>query len=418
MVTNEALLVLINNLVFTRNVYRKYDNYFGQAGAKIGATLSVRKPPRYTGRRGQGLSVENIVESSVTVTLATQYGCDIEVSTTDMLLSIDEFSDRILKPQVATVANMIDYDGTGLFNTIPDFVGYPGFNSATSNGPTAGTTMMVALGAGVSLDNNAAPNDGLRKIYLNPIQQAYFVNDLKGLFQSATRVKEQYEKGQMGQAMGFDWFMDQNIRTFTVGTFASGSAPQINGGGQTGSSLAINNFGSADILNQGDVFTINGVYKVNPQSRQSTGQLQPFVVTAQTQAAAGVMANVPIYPPLTPAGQFQTVTASPAAGASVNIWNGGASAISSPGNTNANTLSGLTSPQGLACHRDAFTFASADLPLPNGVHAAYRISDDESGVSIRAIQAYDIQTDQMPLRLDVLGGWATLRNELAARVAG
>jgi P22 coat protein - gene protein 5 len=394
MITNEALMVLVNNLVFTRNVYRKYDNYFGQAGAKIGAQLAVRKPPRYVGRRGQGLSVENIVESSVTVTLSTQYGCDIEVSTADMLLSIDEFSDRILKPQVATVANMVDFDGTGLFNTIADYVGTPG----TVPGTAAGTSMLTYLSAGVALDNNAAPNDGLRKVYVTPQMQAYLVNDLRGLFQSATKIKEQYEKGVMGTAMGFEFLMDQNIRTQTIGTYTG--TPVVDGGGQSGSSLLLSGWSNGDTLNVGDVITIAGCYKVNPQSRQTTNTLQPFVATSTTSANSGGVMTLPVYPPLTPSGQFQTVSASPANNAAVTVYG----------------ASGTLTPQGLACHRDAFTFASADLPLPNGVHAAYRISDDDSGLSIRAIQSYDIQTDQMPLRLDLLGGWQTLRNELACRI--
>ncbi len=401
MLTNEALLVLTNNLVFARNVNRKYDNYFGQSGAKVGNQVSVRKPPRYVGRRGQALAVEGIVESAVTVTLSTQYGCDIEVSTADMLLSIDEFSNRILHPQVATVANMIDMDGTGLYNTIPDYVGTPG----TVPGATADTAAMVFLNAGVALDNNAAPSDGLRRAYVTPQMQAYLVNDLKGLFQSATRIKEQYEKGAMGTAFGLEFSMDQNMRTHTIGTYAAAS-PQVSAtANQTGSTLATAQWTAADALNQGDIITIAGVYKINPQSRQNTNQLQPFVVTAPVTSGAGTTMNIPIYPAIVPPVnglpvQGQTVTASPAPNAAITVWG----------------ATGTVTPQGLVCHRDAFTFASADLPLPNGVHAAYRISDDEAGISIRAIQAYDIQTDQMPLRLDVLGGWATLRAELCCRV--
>ena len=395
MITNEALMILLNNLTFTRNVSRKYDSYFGVSGAKIGQVLNVRKPPRYVGRRGQGLKVEGINEQSVPVTLSTQYGCDIEVSTADMLLSIDEFSDRVLKPQIATVANMIDNDGLGLYNQIPDVVGTPG----TSPGQSATDAALIYMQAMVSMHNNGAPVDDLYSVYINPLMQAYAVTALKGLFQSATKIKEQYEKGTMGIAFGFEFNMDQNVWSHTIGTFVG--SPQVNGAGQTGSTLNTKGWTANDVLNVGDCFTCT-IYKVNPQSRQNTGELQHFVVTQPFLATGNPGDLIQIYPPITPAGQFQTVNASPADASNLTIF----------GN------SGTVTPQGIACHRDAFTFASADLPLPNGVHAAYRVADDEANMSMRVIQAYDIQTDQMPLRVDVLGGWAALRTELASRVCG
>jgi len=401
MITNEALMILLNNLTFTRNVSRKYDSYFGVSGAKIGQILNVRKPPRYVGRRGQGLQVEGINEQSVPVVLSTQYGCDIEVSTADMLLSIDEFSDRILKPQIATVANMIDNDGLGLYSQIPDVVGTPG----TPPGASASDAAFIYMSAMVSMHNNGAPVDDMYSMYINPLMQAYAVTALKGLFQSATKIKEQYEKGTMGIAFGFDFNMDQNVWSHQIGTYAG--TPQVSGGGQTGSTLITKGWTAGDTLNVGDCFTIGtgatGVFKVNPQSRQSSGELQHFVVTQPFTAVGGGALNeqVSIYPPITPAGQFQTVNQSPANSTGITIFG----------------ASGVVTPQGIGCHRDAFTFASADLPLPNGVHAAYRVADDEAGVSMRIIQAYDIQTDQMPLRVDVLGGWAVLRTELACRVA-
>lgn len=394
MITNEALMILVNNLSFTRKVSRKYDKYFGVSGAKIGGTVNVRKPPRYVGRRGQALQVEGINEQSVPVILNQQYGCDIEVSSADMLLSIDEFADRVLKPQLATVANNIDNDGMALYRTIPDVVGTPG---TPPQGSTASFTYMSAM---ATMQNNAAPMDGNYSLFISPFMQIYAVAAFQGLFQSANRIKEQYEKGAMGIAFGFEWYVDQNVWSHTIGTYAG--APVTSGANQVGSTLNLSGFtpGSTS-LNVGDCFTIQGVYKVNPQSRQSVGTLQSFVVQAPVSDVGGALA-VSIYPPIIPSGQFQTVSAAAAAGATITFF----------GN------SGTVTPQALACHRDAFTFASADLPLPNGVHAAYRVADDEAGVSMRIIQAYDIQTDQMPLRVDVLGGWATLRQELACRVCG
>lgn len=391
MITNEALRVLTNNLVFAKKVNRQYDSKFGVEGAKIGTTLNVRKPPRYVGRTGAAIGVENVTETQVAVPLTTQFGVDISFTTADLLLSMDDFSNRYIKPAVATIANKIDYDGLQLYKTVANSVGTPG---------TVPNTFLTYLNAGVALDNNATPMDGDRTIVVNPLMQATIVDALKGLFQSSTEVKSQYEKGKMGTSAGFDWYMDQNTAVHTVG--ALGGTPLVNGASQTGAELITDGWTAAAAvrLKKGDVFTIAGVYGVNPQNRQSTGALQQFVVTADTSSNSDGEATIPIYPAITTSGAFQTVTGSPADNAAITVVGA------------ANT----TSPQGMAFHKDAFTLVTADLPLPRGVDMAGRASDPQTGLSVRMVRAYDISTDKLPCRLDVLYGWKELYPETACRI--
>ena len=193
--------------------------------------LNVRKPPRYLGRTGATMVIEDSVETSVPVTLDTQFGVDIQFSSLELTLSIDDFSDRFIKPAVATIANKIDYDGLGLYNSVPNVVGTIG---------TVPNTLMTYLDAGVALDDAMAPRDGLRSIVINPRMQATIVDALKTLFHSWTEVENQYEKGTMGLTAGFKWSMDQNVRTHTVGPL--GGAPIVAGGSQTGSTLLVSGF--------------------------------------------------------------------------------------------------------------------------------------------------------------------------------
>jgi hypothetical protein len=72
--------------------------------------------------------------------------------------------------------------------------------------------------------------------------------------------------------------------------------------------------------------------------------------------------------------------------------------------------------QNLAYHADAFTLGTADLEIPQGVDFAARESYD--GISMRIVRAYDVSSDNFICRIDVLGGWATLRPELACRILG
>lgn len=372
------------------------DDKFGVDGAKIGTVVNVRKPPRYTTRTGQALDLQDATETQVPVTLNTQAGVDLTFTSQDLALSIDDFSDRFITPAIAAVANRIDAAGMALYSSIAQNVGTAG---------TVPNQLYTYLLAGVRLNNSAAPLDGKRSVVINPLMEATIVDALKGLFQQATAIAEQYEKGQMGRAAGFDWFMDQNTATHTVGPL--GGTPLVNGASQTGTSLITDGWSAsaASRLNLGDTFTIDSVYMVNPQSRQSTGTLAQFVVTANVSSDGSGNATLPIYPPIIPPTgstptQFQTVTTSPADNAAITVTGA------------ANTVT----PQGLAFHKDAFTLVTADLPLPRGVDMAARVSDKELGISIRMIRAYDISLDRFPTRLDVLFGWATLRPELACRV--
>jgi hypothetical protein len=392
MITNEALRVLENQLNLTKNIDRQYEDAFGQDGAKIGSTLNVRKPPRYIGRLGQALQLEDTQESYVPLTLDTQFGVDLQFSSADLLLSIDDFADRILKPAVAVVANKIDSDAALLYKKFWNSVGTPG---------TTPNALLTYLLAGVALDNNAAPQDDSRGLFLTPLMQATIVDALKGLFQQATAIGEQYSKGQMGRAIGFTWFMDQNMATHTVGTY--GGTPLVNGANQTGASLITDGWtATTTTLNEGDIFTIAGVYMVNPQSRLSNGVLQQFRVSTATVTDGSGNSTIAIEPSIIASGAYQTVSALPADNAAITVV--GASAASSP--------------QGLALHRDAITFASADLPLPRGVDMAARASDKQVGISIRLIRDYDIYSDNYPMRLDVLYGFAVLRPELGCRIQG
>ena len=391
MITREALRVLENNLTFTKGVNRQYDSRFGVEGAKIGTVLNVRKPPRYVGRTGSAISIEDAVETQVAVTLDTQFGVDISFTSEDLALKIDDFSERFITPAVATIANKIDHSGLALYKDIYQSVGAPG---------TTPNALLTYLSAGVKLDDSAAPMDGQRAVCITPLMQATMVDALKGLFQQSSAIASQYRKGQMGTAAGFDWFMDQNVNSHTVGPL--GGTPLVNGGSQTGASLITDGWtaSAASRLKQGDVFTVAGVNSVNPQSRQDTGVLQQFVCTADKSSDGSGNLTQTISPSIVVSGYGQTVTGSPADNAALTIV-GAASTVT---------------PQGLASHKDAFTLAMADLPLPKGTDMAARVSDDQLGMSIRMIRDYDITTDKFPCRLDVLFGWATLRPELACRV--
>ena len=398
MITREALRILENNLTFTRQCNREYDDQFAVAGAKIGDTLNIRKPSRYTVRTGTTMTVQNHTDQSVALVLDTQAGCDISFTSKELTLSLDDFSKRVLEPQVAAVSNKIDFDGLQLYKDVYNYRGTPG---------TIPNAILTYLEAGAFLSDEAAPT-AMRRMCISPWMEATIVDALKGLFQSSTQIKEQYENGMMGRASGFDWYMDQNIATHTVG--ALGGTPLVNGANQTGTSLITDGWSNSitNVLLKGDIIllgeALGNVNAVNPQSRVSTGQPRRFVVTANVNSDGSGNATIPISPAMTLTGAYQTVDALAANNEIITIFG------------HASLHAGTATPHGIAFHRDAFVLGCADLQLPGGVDKAARISSRHSGLSLRMVRAYDINNDAWPCRLDVLYGWKTVYPELAARI--
>jgi len=404
-ITNEALMVLENELTFTGEVDRNYDDQFAVVGAKIGNTVNVRRPGRFIGTTGPALNVEDFNETSVPVTLSTQFHVDTQFTTQDLALSLDMFSDRVLKPVIAAIANKIDRDGLVMAkNNTANIVGTAG---------TPPTGLITYLTGAAYLDSEGAPRDGRRSCIVEPFTSATIVDSLKGLFMPSAKISSQYEKGLMGtDSAGMKWKMDQNVVNQTFGSYSTATLACatttatgfLTSGWASTSTIALTATTATAGLKQGDVIQIANVFAVNPQNRQAYGsnKLRNFVVTADVTVSTSGTTSVTVSPAVITAGQFQNV----------NLAATSATAVVTPFNN-----TGVVSPQNIIMHRNAFTVAMADLELPEGVHFAGRASDKELGMSIRVVRQYTINNDSIPTRLDVLYGWAPLYPELACRVA-
>lgn len=395
MITREAVRLWKNSNAFIQNVDMQYDDSFAVVGAKIGSTLRIRLPNDFTVTTGPALSVQDTAEQSTTLVLATQKHVDVAFSTADRTLSLDDYSRRVLAPMVNNLAGAVAVDiMSGSEGGICNFVA----NQDAGNNilsPIASTY----LNAGAQLDLNSGPIAN-RKIVNSPVTEARVVASLTGLLNPQPEISRQYVTGRMYDALGFIWMKDQTAISHTNGALAQGSAT-VNGANQTGLNLTVNSL--ANGLSQGDIITVAGVNAVNRITKQSTGQLRQFAVTANVASGA---TSIPIYPAIIPpvAGQpvqYQTVTASPANGAAVNPTNGLAASVVYRKN--------------FAYAPEAVTLATADLEMPKNVHEAARESFD--GVSMRMVTDYFIGTDQLITRLDILYGYLWIRPEWACVVA-
>ena len=387
LITKETLEILSNNLVAAGKVNRQFENQF----VKIGSTLTVRKPNRFVVTNGPGLNLQNITEPSTSITINNQLQVAWQFSSQDLTLVIEDFSERYCKPAAEEIANSLDYLVLTNFNQVANQVGTPGTI------PAAYTSVSAV---GQRMDENAVSQNG-RVLILNPASYWSLDNALIGLFVKS--VAEPALKGFLANIANFEIYMDQNIQSQTVGAY--GGTPVVNGAGQTGSTIVTNGWtaGVTGLLNVGDVITFAGVFNVNPKNRQTTGSLANFVVTAPVNSDASGNATISISPAITPPVgglpvAYQNVSASPANLAAVTVR--GSSAISYP--------------QNLGFVRDAFGLVCVPLEIPNGVDFAAR--EMYKGLSLRIIRDYDINSDVIPARIDLLCGTATFYQELAVRL--
>lgn len=394
MIAKEALMAFKNQLGFTKNINKQLSEEFAVKGAKIGTSITIRKPPRFTVSSGATLVNQDVTEESTSLTLDQQKHVAFKFSSSELTLSVDEFRKRYIDNAVIALANQVDTDGlTMAYQNTSNSVGTPG---------TTPSALLTYLQAQQKLNEFACPKGNKRSFNINPGAQTSIVDALKSLFQSSEQIAKQYEDGLMGYAAGGKWMMTQNIFTHVTGP--QGGTPLVNGAAQSGASLITDGWTAAvaSRLKKGDVFTIANVLAVNPVSKQSTGAAQQFVVTADVSSDGSGNLTVAISPAIVLTGSTQNVLVGPVDNAAITVV--GAASTSTP--------------QNILCHEDAFVMGSADLELPSGVDFAAVASDPESGLSMRIVRAYDISADSFPCRIDILYGHKAVRPEWACRIQG
>lgn len=399
--TMECLASLENEMVFSKHVSRKYESRFAQAGGKIGDTFNVRRPARFTVSTGASLSTQDYTETSIPLVINNQKHIDTTFTTSDLTLKVEEFQDRIIRPSMIQLAAQIDIDGlTTAINTVGNYSGTAG---------TAISNVSAFFSLGQLLDERSTERDGERYLVIDPATNALGVALMTGFFNDPRVISSQFRDAVFvdgTNTIGFKIGMSQNVQRHTVG--ALGGTPLVNGASQgitTGwantTTLVTDGWtATTATLTAGDVFTIASVNAVNPVTRQSTGSLQSFVVTALATAdGSGNMSPI-ISPAIISAGPFQNVSAAPADNAALTVKGTAATAYV----------------RNLAWHRSAFTLGCIDLEDVTAA-GAWGARKSYDNFSLRVAKQYLIATDTVPCRVDALYGWASVYPEKAVQYA-
>lgn len=405
LIAKEALMQLENNLVLANQVHREYKKEF--SGGQ-GSTVSIRKPVKFYTADGATRVGQDVEEKTTNIVVDQRKHVSWSFSTQDLTLSIEEYSERYIKPAAITLANTMDRKGYELYRNVWNSVGTPGTTPAS----------FAAVASAAQRLDEMAVNGDMRSMMLNPAARYAVAGNQLTLDSVGTKGKSAYEKALMGEIAMFDTYSTQNVANHTVGV-ATGT-PLVNGASQnvtyenaTGSnwsqSLVTDGWtnSTAGILKAGDVITIDGVFAVNPvpgegtTGKQVMPYLQQFTVLADaTSGASTGPATLTISPPMITSGPFQTVSAAPANDAEITVLGTGATAY----------------PQNLGFHKNAFALVTVPLEMPDG--ASFKARESHNGLSIRVIKDYDIDTDEDIIRLDVLFGWKAVYPDLACRLWG
>jgi hypothetical protein len=405
-IAKEAVMILDNNLVFAKQVYRGYESEFDKKinGYEVGETISIRRPTDFTVRSTATMATQDVTEGKIALTVDQRRGVDFEFTSQDLTLKISDLSERVIKPAMVQLANSVDTYLAGLYSSVPNWVG--------TSGQVVNSFADFAK-APERMDEMAVPQDS-RSAVLSPSDHWALLGSQTALYiQDAA--KGAYRKGSLGEIGGVDTYMSQNILTHTAGTrtnaaidgaITSATVTYASVKDTMTQTIHMDGLGTTKTIKKGDVFTIADVYAVNPVTKAKLPFLKQFVVTADASSDAVTTgdADVTIYPAMIWSGAFQNIAVT--AGVTdlddkTVTWVQAASAQDR---------------QNLVFHKNAFALVSVPLVAPPGAVEVGRQS--YKGTSVRVIPVYDGTNDISKWRLDILFGAKTIDPRLATRLSG
>jgi hypothetical protein len=392
-IAEEALMQLENNLVLGGLVHKEYKDEFKKVGQKV----IIRKPVRLESFEGPVLQSQDVVEGETEITISKQRHVPLSFSSTDLTLKIQDFSERYLVPATKRLAQDVDSDIAARYKDIWNFAGTPGTIPSTFG--ELGNIAQV-------LDDMGVPKQDRVGVY-NSATGWKLADGLKNTYVQG-KAKTAMEEALIGRYARMDNYDSNSIKTHIVG--ALGGTPLIKGAGQskTYSDVKATNEQNlvtdgwtnsvVGVVKAGDVFTLAGVFSVNPMTLESTGRLQTFVVKQDADSNGTGEATLVISPAIIITGPYKTVTAAPADNAALTILTG---------------AGGSSHPQNLIFHKNAIALVTVPF---DPVDAVFQAQKSYNGLSIRIVKQFDIKNDKNDCRLDILYGIKTIYPDMAGRL--
>ena len=408
MITKEALRLAHEKATFIGTINRQFDDSFGASSGKIGDTLRIRIPSQYTRRSGSRvMDVQDSIQVSTSLVVATQDGVDMRFNSREMALDLDSFSQLHLEPAMASLISNIDSD-------VLQGCTRATYNWATNLSPltssfmttmTALSSLTAAGNARTRLNQNLAPK-GDRRIQVDSGQMASIVTGVAAYFNPSNAISEQYREGLVARTAMADYYENERIFPMTTVSSALVTSWRLQSFVSTAGSNSAT-VSTTQAIPVGAVFSLGNatgmISDVHPETKSVFANPKQFTVVSTVFAAT------------------TTITFSPAI-----YWTGARQNVGGVFTATSLVLSSLTIhqagttsatfPTALMYHRDAYTFATAELPLMGGSEKCVRRTYD--GLSLRVWQDPDIRNDELLTRIDILYGYAAIRPEWGCRIIG
>lgn len=361
-VAAEALLALENAMGMAATVHAGYSKEF----KKVGNTVTIRKPAIFTAIEFDGDltgQYQDITEQSITISLDTILTVPFVIGAKELTLSVKNLRSQILDPAMMAISQALDYKLTGLYTDIYNYITYDATSEATK--------LANLADIGAVLNANKAPFEN-RFGMLDETTHAGLVVVPSFMNAEKSGSTQTLRKASLGELLGVNWYMNQNVRPHAIGTTdLAGAATNTEPVGET--SIVLDSLGTGTIK-KGTIITF-------------AGDTERYVVTADVAISGNA--------------------------ATVVIDRGLVTAVSS---TTVVTLVGAatTAAENLVYHKNTFALAFAPIEPPLG--GARGVSITWRGLPLQMVWDYIHSTMSNICSISFLCGVKTIMPELGARL--
>lgn len=357
-IAKEALMVLQNELIMANLVHRDYSKEF----AKVGDTITVRKPAEFVSKNFNGeIEIQDASEGSVPVTLDRYQDVSFEVSSAELTLDIQSFSEQLLQPAMQALAQKVDED------IIVTGVQGAGTEVKSNAEPT---DLKDIADIGKALDFNKVPQ-AMRRLVLNPEHKYKYAltDNLSKVAYAGTG--ETLRNAELGRIYSLDTYMDQNAPYSLADEAGTVATLKLTGTKNATTATISGATAGSSTLKKGDGLIIDGqMYRVTDASVSISGG--NGTVNLNRKLHKNITTETPVYV--------------------------------------------VTKHNSLAFHKNAIAFVDRPLELPMG--NARSSIQSYNGLSVRVVIDYDIKTKKDICSIDILYGVKVLDAKLAVRLVG
>ncbi len=394
---NEALALAHEKAAFIGTINRQFDSTMEPG---YGNQIRIRVPSQYTVRTGRVMNVQDGIQQSTQLVVGTTWGVDLRYNSQEISQDLVNFRKLHLEPAMANLISNLDAAciSSGTQQT---------YNQVGTPGVPISTLQFPGLARG-RLNQYLAPKDANRRLQFDSVTMSEMVNAFATFQNPSNQISDQYKEGFITRTSMADFYENERVwRMSASADVSSFMSTYTLVEGDT--DIVVSAVNAAPTI--GQTFTIGlgaaGVFACHPETKQAYTHLQQFTLTG-VSTVDGTQTTFQFQPAIRLSGARKNVCGS--TGADLVVSSLTTAVVRFDGGPST------TYPIPLMYHRDAFTFATAALPLmDDSIRCVVKTMD---GISLRVWEGSDIRNDEKLTRIDILWGFAAIRPQWACRLIG